>query len=155
MNDKSLKKLNRKALLEILLEQTKRIEELEVELVETKEKLNNKNVSISNAGSLAEASLKLSDIFKAADEAVEIQMKNVAEMAKKEERKYKRQLRELKKKMLEEVDAKCKKREEEADKHLKDVEKKISKLNSDVPEVKGNVIKGRNITSSAKRKPRK
>ena len=35
----NLKKLNRKQLLEILLEQTKRIEELEVELQKTKDKL--------------------------------------------------------------------------------------------------------------------
>ena len=60
----NLKKLNRKQLLEILLEQTKRIEELEVELQKTKDKLKDKNVKINNVGSLAEASLILSDIFK-------------------------------------------------------------------------------------------
>ena len=77
MNDNSLRKLNRKALLEILLEQAKRIEELEVELEKVKKELSDKKVQIKNVGSLAEASLQLSEIFKAADEAVAIHMKNI------------------------------------------------------------------------------
>ena len=87
MDSKDLKRLRRRDLLEILLEQTKRIEELELELENTKEKLNNKKVLLRDVGSLAEASLKLSDIFKAADEAIAIQMQNIEEMAKIEEKK--------------------------------------------------------------------
>lgn len=97
MDCKELRKLRRKDLLEILLEQTKRIEELELELEKTKEKLNDKKVLLSNVGSLAEASLKLSDIFKAADEAIAIQMKNIEEMAKNEEKRMKKELRQFKK----------------------------------------------------------
>ena len=62
--NKELKKLSRKELLEILLEQTKRIEELEVKLEESEKKLESKKVSLSETGTLAEAALKLSDIFK-------------------------------------------------------------------------------------------
>lgn len=156
MNDNNLKRLNRKALLEILLEQAKRIEELEVELEKVNEELKSKNVMISNAGSLAEASLKLSDIFKAADDAVAIQMKNIEVIAQKEERKLKKELRELKKKRLDAIDAKCKKREMEADKHLMEVEKKIEKLNKSIPEVKDkDDKKAKKSTSGVKRKPRK
>lgn len=99
----NLKKLNRKQLLEILLEQTKRIEELEVELQKTKDKLKDKNVKINNVGSLAEASLILSDIFKAADEAIAIQIQNIENMAKKEEKRVKKELREYKKKEKEKL----------------------------------------------------
>ncbi len=106
MNDLNLKHLNRKQLLEILLEQTKRIEELELELERTKEKLKDKNVKINNVGSLAEASLILSDIFKTADEAIAIQMQNIENMAKEEEKRVKKEMRQLKKKELEKLNKK-------------------------------------------------
>ena len=108
MDGKELRRLRRKDLLEILLEQTKRIEELELELEKTKEKLNDKKVLLSNVGSLAEASLKLSDIFKAADEAIAIQMKNIEEMAKNEEKRMKKEVREMKKKLLSDGEKKLK-----------------------------------------------
>ena len=82
MNSGELKKLNRKMLLEILLEQSKRIEELEKELEKTQNELNNKKILIKESGSIAEASLKLSDIFKSADEAVQIYIKNALEQMK-------------------------------------------------------------------------
>ena len=72
MKNNELKKLSRKELLEILLEQTKRIEELEVKLSDTEKKLESKKVSLSDSGTLADAALKLSDIFKNADEAIAI-----------------------------------------------------------------------------------
>ena len=108
MDSKDLKRLRRRDLLEILLEQTKRIEELELELENTKEKLNNKKVLLRDVGSLAEASLKLSDIFKAADEAIAIQMQNIEEMAKIEEKKLKKEYREMKKKLLSDGERKLK-----------------------------------------------
>ena len=63
-NNNELKGLSRKELLEILLEQTKRIEELEVLLKESEKKIESKRISLEQTGSLAEAALKLSDIFK-------------------------------------------------------------------------------------------
>lgn len=121
----NLKKLNRKQLLEILLEQTKRIEELENELQNTKEKLKDKNVKINNVGTLAEASLILSDIFKAADEAIAIQMQNIEKMAKEEEKRVKKELREFKKKEKEKLVKKNMSKEEEK-KDNKVVAKKAS-----------------------------
>lgn len=121
----NLKKLNRKQLLEILLDQTKRIEELENELQNTKEKLKDKNVKINNVGTLAEASLILSDIFKAADEAIAIQMQNVEKMAKEEEKRVKKELREFKKKEKEKLVKKNMSKEEEK-KDNKVVAKKAS-----------------------------
>lgn len=121
----NLKKLNRKQLLEILLDQTKRIEELENELQNTKEKLKDKNVKINNVGTLAEASLILSDIFKAADEAIAIQMQNVEKVAKEEEKRVKKELREFKKKEKEKLVKKNMSKEEEK-KDNKVVAKKAS-----------------------------
>ena len=79
MKNKEFRKLKRKDLLEILLEQTKRIEELEIELDNANKQLANRKLSIKNIGSLAEASLALSNIFKSADEAANIYIENIKE----------------------------------------------------------------------------
>lgn len=129
MNDKYLKKLNRRQLLEILLEQTKRIEELENELQKTKEKLKEKNVKINNVGSLAEASLLLSDIFKAADEAIAIQVQNIENMAKEEEKRIKKELREYKKKEKEKINKKKEKEEQPKSKKSVTEEKETKEAN--------------------------
>ena len=96
MNDKELRKLSRKELLEMLLEQTKRIEELEFELEKVKLELGDRKLSLKNVGTLAEASLVLSDIFKAADDAVNIYIKNVKELSRKEEIKTRKKLKQEK-----------------------------------------------------------
>lgn len=145
MNGKELRRLHRKDLLEILLEQTRRIEELELELEKTKEKLNDKKVLLSNVGSLAEASLKLSDIFKAADEAIAIQIKNIEEMAKSEEKKRKKELREMKKKIISDGERKLKRGQI------------IRKKEETIPEVKEEVkeeVEDKKVIT-AKRKRRK
>ena len=66
MTDKALKKLNRKELIEMLLTLKKRNEELEKELEEAKEQLSDKEIRISKAGSIAEASLALTKVFEEA-----------------------------------------------------------------------------------------
>lgn len=77
MTEKELRKLNRKQLLELLLKQTKRADDLEQQLEEYKEKLNDKNLAISECGSLAEACLKLNGIFEAAQNAADQYMQNI------------------------------------------------------------------------------
>ena len=57
MDDKKIRKISKKELLEILLSQSKKIEELELELKETKKELESKKIAISSSGYLAEASL--------------------------------------------------------------------------------------------------
>lgn len=123
MENKELRKLNRKDLLEILLEQTKRIEELEVELEQTKNELNERKVSLKEVGSLAEASLVLSNIFASADETARIYMDNIKELARKEERNVRKELKELKKKKLEEIDKECEKKVLAAEEKIKQLEK--------------------------------
>lgn len=77
MTEKELRKLNRKQLLELLLKQTKRADDLEQQLEEYKEKLNDKQLTISECGSLAEACLKLNGVFEAAQNAVDQYMENI------------------------------------------------------------------------------
>ena len=77
MTDKALKKLNRKELIEMLLTLKKRNEELEKELEEAKEQLSDKEIKISRAGSIAEASLALTKVFEEAQKAAELYLENV------------------------------------------------------------------------------
>lgn len=83
MTDRKLRKLKRVELLEIMLEQSKEIERLQAELARVKEELENKKIAIETAGTLAEAALKLSHIFEAADEAAKIYLDNIKTDAEK------------------------------------------------------------------------
>ena len=85
MNEKRLRKISKKELLEILLSQAKRIEELENELEKTQKKLNTKKIIIEESGTLAEAALKLNNIFEVAQEAADQYLLNIKEKCKKEE----------------------------------------------------------------------
>ena len=66
-----------------MLEQSKEIEHLQAELAQVKEELKNKKIAIESAGTLAEAALKLSHIFEAADEAAKIYLDNIKTDAEK------------------------------------------------------------------------
>ena len=148
MDGKTLKKLNRKDLLEILLEQTKRIEELESEVEGLRKEISERKASIKDVGSLAEASLVLSDIFKSADETANIYMNNIKELAIQEEKKLKKELRELKKKKLLEIDKECEKRLSKTEKEIE----KISKSNNHNNEIKKEKTKTKSSFKKSKKK---
>ena len=71
MTEKELKKLNRYQLLEMLIIQTERANELEKKLAEAEEKLNSRDVEMTVMGSIAEASLHLNGVFEAAQNAAD------------------------------------------------------------------------------------
>ncbi len=77
MTEKELKGLSRADLLELLIGESRKVQQLEQELQETKEKLYSKEIAISNAGSIAEASLQLSGIFEAAQAASAQYLENI------------------------------------------------------------------------------
>lgn len=79
MNERTLKKLKKIELYEILLAQSKEIDRLKQELIETQQKLENKQIIIQEAGSLADAALKLTKIFEEAQKAADIYLKNITE----------------------------------------------------------------------------
>jgi hypothetical protein len=89
--DKSLKKMSRVELLELLVEQSERMDKLEKdlkvaktlidrldkELKTTKAQLNKREIAIESAGSIAEAALKLNGVFEAAQKAADQYLENV------------------------------------------------------------------------------
>ena len=88
MTEKELKKLNRQELLEVLLAQSKKIDRLQAQLKETKEKLAEKELMISEAGSIAEASLVLNNIFADAQKAADQYLYNIRLMHERAKAEY-------------------------------------------------------------------
>ena len=72
LTEKELKKLNRYQLLEMLIIQTERADELERKLEEAERKLDSRDVQMTVIGSIAEASLELSGVFAAAQNAADL-----------------------------------------------------------------------------------
>lgn len=67
----NLRKLSRRQLLELMLEQSRRIDTLEKELAEARQQLENRKLELDKAGSIAEAALQLNGIFEAAQRAAD------------------------------------------------------------------------------------
>ena len=76
MTDKELKRLSRTELLELLVNQVEENEALKAQVSALTAKLEERAIQIEESGSLAEAALKLSGIFSAADEAAERYLEN-------------------------------------------------------------------------------
>lgn len=80
MNSKELRKLSRQELLEMLIEQTKRADELQEKLNLLEEQIQQRELTINNVGSLAEAALRINKVFEAADKAVEQYIESVKKL---------------------------------------------------------------------------
>lgn len=77
MTEKELKKLNRYQLLELIIIQSEQIQELQEQLQQAQAQIDAQDIRITEAGSIAEASLQLSGIFEAAQAAADIYLENV------------------------------------------------------------------------------
>lgn len=81
MTEKELKKLNRYQLLELLILQTERAEELQKQLDELKAELESRRIELTRMGSIAEASLHLGGVFEAAQCAADLYINAAKERA--------------------------------------------------------------------------
>ena len=81
MTEKELKKLNRYQLLEMLIIQTERADELQKRLEESESRLNSRDVQMTVIGSIAEASMQLSGVFEAAQNAADMYLNAAKERA--------------------------------------------------------------------------
>ncbi len=68
---KALKKLSRVELLEMLLDVTRENDELKMKNEELKAAIEDKRIALSESGSIAEAALRLNDIFDSAQKAAD------------------------------------------------------------------------------------
>lgn len=77
MTDKELKRLSRVEILSLLIEQMKENERLQDRIAYLEKQLEERRITIDESGSLAEASLRLSGIFEAADKAARDYLYNI------------------------------------------------------------------------------
>ena len=77
MTDKELHRLSRKELLEMLLAQIQENEKLKEELRRAERQLSDRQLLQENAGSMAEAAMRLNAVFEAADRAAQQYLENV------------------------------------------------------------------------------
>lgn len=81
MTDKEWKRLSRGELLELLIAQMEENEKLKKRLAKAKAELADRQILIEEAGTMAEAALKLNGVFEAADQAARQYLENVRRMA--------------------------------------------------------------------------
>lgn len=155
MDSKDLKKIKRKELLELMLEQAKRIQELELELKKVNEELENKRIKIKESGSIAEASLKLNDVFETAQKAVEQYYENFKENCRKIEISAKREATIEKNKIIKATSEKCKQKEILFEEKLKKREETLKKLESKTSKDKTNITKNPSKSKKASTKRKK
>lgn len=93
--ENKLNKIGKKELLETLIAQQKRIEELETELEKTNKKLASKKIAIEEAGSIAKAALELNKIFEVAQKSADDYLENIKDKCKKLETKTKKECQKI------------------------------------------------------------
>lgn len=98
-----LRKLKRVDLLEMLLEQSREMERLKIELEQTKRQLHDRNIKIENAGSIAEAAMQLNDIFNVAQDTANQYLDNIKYMREASHSCAKRSLTETREKCANEL----------------------------------------------------
>jgi len=79
-DNKNLKSLNRRELLEMLILQTRRVEELELTIKALDEKLESKVLNIEKAGSIAEAALSVNNVLDTAQKAADQYLENISRL---------------------------------------------------------------------------
>lgn len=84
MTERELRRLSRADLLELLLAQRRENEQLRCMLDQTQSKLADRTIKIDNAGTLAEASLQLSGIFTAAQDACQYYVDNIQQLSERQ-----------------------------------------------------------------------
>lgn len=77
MTDRELRRLSRKDLLELLVSQGHELEALQTELKQLRAELENRQLYLKRAGSIAEAALQLNGVFEAAQDAAQQYLENI------------------------------------------------------------------------------
>lgn len=116
MTEKDIKRLSRADLLEMLIEVSEELEETKAKLKDAEERLESKQLNIDNAGSIAEASLRLNGIFQAAEDSCRQYIDNVKRLNEGSNAD------ETAEKMLEETKNRCLELEEETKKRCLELE---------------------------------
>lgn len=77
MTDKELRKLGRRELLTLLLNQSRELDRVRSELEAARAELENRRLTLEESGSIAQASLQLNGVFEAAQKAADEYVESV------------------------------------------------------------------------------
>lgn len=77
MTDKELRKLSRAELLQLMLEQSREVDRLREENARLMSELESRKIAVSEAGSIAEAAMRINGVFEAAQRAAEQYLENI------------------------------------------------------------------------------
>ena len=81
MTDRELRKLRRSELLEIMLAQSREIDRQREKIEELEAQLKERRIRIEESGSVAEAALKITDIFTQAQKAADLYLEEIRHRA--------------------------------------------------------------------------
>ncbi len=79
MKEKDLRHMGRRDLIELIAAMKKRELELDARVKELEARLEDRNIKITNAGSLAEAALSVNGVFEAAEAAADAYLRSIKE----------------------------------------------------------------------------
>lgn len=116
MTNRELKKLSRNDLLELMLAQSRELDQLRERLRLAEEDLNSRQIGLDEVGSIAEASLKLNGVFQAAQDAASQYLENVKRVSGHQKEicaRMERESRRTSELLLEQTRAKCQEMEEQ------------------------------------------
>ncbi|MCI6255047.1 MAG: hypothetical protein MR648_00350 [Clostridiales bacterium] len=125
MTDKDLRKLRREELLELLIDQSRKNEELQAELTELRARFEERRICLQEAGSIAEASLRLNGVFDAAQAAAEQYLENIREMSGRQESvcaQLEQESRARAERRIAEAEEKCRSMERETEEKCRTLE---------------------------------
>lgn len=131
MTDRELKKLKRNELLEMLIAQIEENERLKHRMEEQKRQLQDRQIAVEQAGSIAEAALKLNGVFEAAQSAAQQYLENVQRLNTEQDSICRRKVADAEKKAVEilaEADAYKNKSRVEAEAYWNQIDEKIQDL---------------------------
>ena len=123
MTDKEIRKLNRLELLELMVTISEENENLRKKMDTLQKQLNEREISLDSAGSIAEASLSLSGVFDAAQDAADRYLENIKEINRSAVKEAERMMADTKKECLE--------MEQEAEKQVDEKWKSLKKMLDD------------------------
>ncbi len=118
MTDKEIRKLNRLELLELMVTISEENENLRKKMGTLQKQLDEREISLDSAGSIAEASLSLSGVFDAAQDAADRYLENIKEINRSAVKEAERMMADTKKECLE-MEQEAKKQVDEKWKSLK------------------------------------
>lgn len=131
MNIKELKKIGRTELLEMLLQQVEENEALRQELEEMKSKLEQRTILIEQSGSVAEAALRLNDVFDNAQRAADDYLESIR-IANANPEEYVRQVQEEAQakadRIIDEAERRAEKIRQDADEYWQHMRSKVQEL---------------------------